>query len=405
MGVKLAQGTSKASLIVTWNASDPADSDKMLPGVASWQILLSPTNSVHSVKPSVNGTSFTATIEDVEAGVTYTATVRAVKQDGTTTDIGTSEGCLVTPSGPSATWIVTSWAVVAAFAVTALTMSIIGDHKHGHPSHYYIYFDLGIAFATIAVISLFLTLTNSDSFGIWRMIIGIDRRVSTSYSITALWTFLVAFVLAYFAARSWLFVTAPNLFDGIDPGNSAGSAVWDNYLILLGGPFASLVLARGIVSGKMNNGTMQKTMSDDGSASISQALTDDSGNVDLVDSQYVIFNIVAFVYVLIGLSATDQLPAIPGLLLALTGSSAATYVLNKSLQNSTPTIGAPLPSSARSECGLDLGNQPPPGCNGSAANCDDRRRSGHRRRSVSHQYANQRHGCPWHARGYANSSG
>ena len=319
----------------------------MLPGVSSWQILLSPTNSVHLVKPTQDGTSFEATIGDVEVGVTYTATVHAVKKDGMITDLGTSDGCLVKPFEPSSTWRLTSWIVVLAFTVTALIMVGIGASKYGNPGYYYIYFDLSIAFGTIAVILLLLTLTNSDSFGMWRMIIGTDRRVSTSYSITTLWTFLVAFALAYFAARSWLFVTTPNLFDGINPGNTASSAVWDNYLILLGGPFAALVLARGIVGGKMNNGTMQKTISDDGSASISQALTDDSGNIDLVDSQYVIFNIVVFVYVLIGLSATNQLPAIPALLLALTGSSAATYVLNKSLQNSTPTIGVPVPSSAR----------------------------------------------------------
>jgi hypothetical protein len=350
MTVTLDAGKSSASLVVTWDAADPANKSQRLGGV-SWQILLSPTNSVHSIAQrdlkTVATTGYTTTISSVEVGVTYTATVRAVKDDGTTTDLGTSDGCLMAPFEPSGTWRLTSWIVVGAFAVTALIMALIGAGKYGDPGYYYIYFDLAIAFAAIAVILLLLTVTNSDSFGVWRMIIGTDRRVSTSYSITALWTFLVAFALAYFAARSWLFVTTPKLFDGINPGNTAGSAVWDNYLILLGGPFAALVLARGIVGGKMNNGTMQKTISDDGSTSISQALTDDSGNIDLVDSQYVIFNIVAFIYVLIGLSATNQLPAIPGLLLALTGSSAATYVLNKSLQNSTPTIGAPVPSFSR----------------------------------------------------------
>ena len=99
MAVDLKAGKSTASLDVTWDAPDPADSKKVLPDVSSWQILLSPTNSVHPAQPSQTGTSFEATVEDVEVGVTYTATIHAVKKDGTITDLGIFPP-LVAGSGP-----------------------------------------------------------------------------------------------------------------------------------------------------------------------------------------------------------------------------------------------------------------------------------------------------------------
>lgn len=129
------------------------------------------------------------------------------------------------------------------------------------------------------------------------------------------WTGLVAFVLAYFNARTW-FDKETELFQGLGPGGTSSTA-WDDYLVLLGGPFAALVLARGIVSAKVQSGTIQKTVANDGTAKLRQALTSDDDNIDLVDSQYLIFNLVAFGYVIVGLASTNRLPAIPGLLLAL----------------------------------------------------------------------------------------
>lgn len=88
-------------------------------------------------------------------------------------------------------------------------------------------------------------------------------------------------------------------------------------------------------------------MADDGTATLTQTLTNDAGSTDLVDSQYLLFNLVALAYVIVGLASTNQLPAIPAVLLALTGASAATYVLNKALQNDSPTVSSVVPSSFR----------------------------------------------------------
>lgn len=209
----------------------------------------------------------------------------------------------------------------------------------------------GVAFAcgVLALGLALLTVTDRD-YGAWHAVIGADGRVSTSYVTTALWTLLVAFALAYMTARTW-FQHETGLFDGFIPGSKPDAThttqIWDDYLVLLGGPFAALVLARGIVSSKVEDQTVQKTTPDDGTAALKQALTDDSDNVDLVDSQYLLFNIVALGYVIVGLASTTRLPSIPAVLLALTGSSAATYVVNKAVQNQRPTITGVLPSSFR----------------------------------------------------------
>ncbi len=152
---------------------------------------------------------------------------------------------------------------------------------------------------------------------------------------------------AYFTARTW-FNGETDLFEGLAPGKTAAAtSAWDDYLVLLGGPFAALVSARGIVSAKVQGGTIQKTVADDGTASLKQALTSDDNNVDLVDSQYLIFNLVAFAYVIVALASTNRLPTVPGLLMALTGSSAAAYVVNKAVQSNPPAVTATVPASAR----------------------------------------------------------
>jgi IPT/TIG domain len=153
--------------------------------------------------------------------------------------------------------------------------------------------------------------------------------------------------------RSW-FDHVPHLFDTVAPGgNTPQSGVsWDDYLILLGGPFAALALARATVTTKTDAGTLQKTVATDGTPSLRQALTGDDGNTDLVDTQYLLFNLVALAYVIIGFIYTSRgdhpgLPDIPGLLLSLTSVSAATYVLNKTIQNNAPVITSVTPLSAR----------------------------------------------------------
>ena len=123
-------------------------------------------------------------------------------------------------------------------------------------------------------------------------------------------------------------------------GNNAGTgSAWPDYLALLGGPFAGLVIAKAAVTTKTDT-ALQKTPADNAGANPAQVVTDDDGQPDLVDSQYLLFNLAALTYVIVGIAKTDALPQIPGLLLALTGASAAAYAANKTVTQNKPTVSA-----------------------------------------------------------------
>jgi hypothetical protein len=314
---------------VTWNA--PAGD------VESYEIVAMPTRTLHKT----NATSIE--IKGLESGAKYSFDVTAVDADGKSAPVST-EPVSVPTAKIAGTWSFSSWAATAALFVAAIVSVVFWARSPDDAAH--IWRSLGLAFSVLLIGALALTLIDKD-YGIWRAIVGMDRRVSTSQLQTFLWTVLVGFILVYFSGRTW-FDHLPGLFDGFVPGTTTDAApAWDDYLILLGGPFAALVAARGILTAKIQSGVVQKSIAADGSASVAQAVTNDAGKIDLVDTQYLLFNIVALGYVIIGFASTDRLPAIPSLLLALTGSSAAAYVLNKSVQNNAPSITSVTPSTVR----------------------------------------------------------
>jgi hypothetical protein len=279
---------------------------------------------------------------ELEQGATYTFEVRTVTADGRSEPLKSDE-VLVTSANVSSKWRITSWVATGlAIAATLVMLILWALGAGGHASTFR---PLTLAFGVVALAALALTAVGKSTYGLWRMIIGRDHRVSTSYVTTALWTWLLAFLLAYFTARTW-FDGEEDMFTGVQPGSDSTS-VWDDYLVLIGGPFAALIFARGLVSAKVSDQSIQKTVADDGTANLRQALTADDNAISLVDSQYLIFNVVAFVYIIVGLASTNRLPAVPGLLMALTGSAAATYVLNKAVQRSAPSISSVVPSSFR----------------------------------------------------------
>lgn len=318
---------------LTWNA--PAT----LADGAEYEVTALPTHTLHKAKKAPSAKA-PFRVRGLEPGASYSFEVRTVTRDGKS-DPDVSDEVQVPRKRLSPLWRITSWGFVVLAGGAALVFLVPWLNGARHKDTLKC---LSFACAVIFVVSGVLTITGGR-FGMWRMIIGQDRRVSTSYLQTTLWTWLVAFVLAYFAARTW-FNGDRGLFEGLGPGGKA-SSVWDDYLVLLGGPFAALVSVRGIVSAKVEGNTIQKTVADDGTASLKQALTSDDNNIDLVDSQYLIFNLVAFAYVIVALASTNRLPTIPGLLLALTGSSAATYVINKAVQSNPPAVTATIPSSVR----------------------------------------------------------
>ena len=181
--------------------------------------------------------------------------------------------------------------------------------------------------------------TRKLRFGIRSLIGGADNRLSTSKTLVMAWTVVVAWMLISEAIRDF----AANVPLG-------SLAVSDDYLLLLGGPFAAAVLAKQIVTTRLTNGTLIKPSAPpDAPLQLSDLIAADDGSPDLVDFQYSLFNLIALgivVYTFIQHPALG-LPAVPSGLLAVTSASAATYVGNKAVASSTPAIARFAPGQVR----------------------------------------------------------
>lgn len=250
------------------------------------------------------------------------------------------------------------------FAVLALYVVIVGVVGFGtaHPSGRRLTVAAYVSAAAILVLALWfivlswqvLTLSEGSQQGsqaagsvvregMRGLLVGTDGRTSTSKSQALLWTLLVAFALAYIASRSMLnpaehFQCLADKDINCVPGDT-----WQVYLILLGLPTGALVVAKGVTASKVAGGTLQKVTSEEG-ASLADLTTDDAKNTDLVDVQYLIFNLIAMLWFVMAFAQKGRLPEIPDVLLALTGTAAGVYVLNKGLLNNKPAITSITPS-------------------------------------------------------------
>ncbi len=281
---------------------------------------------------------------NLKPGESYVFSIVALGA-GTASDPANADAIVAPAHAASIVWMFLSWVIIGLFGAFAGVSLILWGKLGPYDQTWY---SLALASGTIAIGFLIITAIHggSNNYGLFSMVVGADGRVSTSKAQVALWTALVAFAMAYFGSLTAL-AGRKGLFDGFAIGSqTTTTSVWDDYLILLGGPFLSLVLAKGIVSAKVDSGILQKSVTPDGTASITQALTNDAGDVDLVDSQYLLFNLIAFVYVILGLARYARLPEIPPLLLAMTSTGAATYVINKSLESNRPRLTSVVPSQA-----------------------------------------------------------
>jgi IPT/TIG domain len=182
------------------------------------------------------------------------------------------------------------------------------------------------------------------------LVMGADRRLSTSKAIAVLWTIVVGWIAL---ATALIALTRP----------AAGTA-WasilkstpDLYLVLLGGPYAAAVLSKLSVLQYTAAGRLQKT---EGPGTISplDIISDDSGNTSVYDFQYVFFNlIVAIAVVSIFAKSTGSagFPHIPAFAAILTGGAALTYTVSKGANinnggdssTTQPSISAVTPASA-----------------------------------------------------------
>ena len=162
------------------------------------------------------------------------------------------------------------------------------------------------------------------------LVIGVDNRLSTSKTIATGWTVVVAGALVGMIYAQ--LIGHPQALNATD-----ASAVIGQYALLFGGPLGAAVAAKGIVISQVNNDPAAKTPGT--STSIADLVLDDSGNADLGDFQYVLFNLAALVFVLgnVLVHPSDGLPHLPGVLLGLTSVSAAGYVGKKAI---TPQAAA-----------------------------------------------------------------
>jgi hypothetical protein len=151
-----------------------------------------------------------------------------------------------------------------------------------------------------------------------------------------IWTLAAGSGFAYLLGRA--------IFEGKALGDVLPGRAWDEYSILLGGPFAAAVLAKGTVTYKLDAGTLQKSEAQAPAAG--QVATNDEGAVDLVDSQYLLFNVIALGYFVVEIVRRGVLPEMPGPLLAMTSATAGLYVANKAAQRNAPQITSVSPATA-----------------------------------------------------------
>lgn len=182
------------------------------------------------------------------------------------------------------------------------------------------------------------------------ILIGADGRISTSKTTAFAWTLAVVFMIATIATVALAGNSA--LGDLLKP-------LSNTYLLLLGGPFAALVLAKGITVSRVQGGTLVK-QNVEPVFKPSDLTSNDSGQTSLVDFQFLMFNALAIVYVLIRfcIYPGDGLPEVPAVLAGITSVSALTYTANKAVASSTPLIsGVQPPSVARGNPVVIVGSQ------------------------------------------------
>jgi IPT/TIG domain len=164
------------------------------------------------------------------------------------------------------------------------------------------------------------------------MFLGKDGRLSTSTTMAWCWTVIIVWILLA------LIIAWPSDW------SAALKGLDTTYYLLLGGPYAAFVLSRAVVATKVANKTLQKPAGD-GVAKLSDLVSDDQGNPDLFDVQYVMFNVTAMAFVIAAFIHTSEsgFPSIPGGLLFLTGGPAAVFVGNKALSGNGPAIFSVTP--------------------------------------------------------------
>jgi hypothetical protein len=169
------------------------------------------------------------------------------------------------------------------------------------------------------------------------LIVGKDHRTSTSKTVVFLWTLAVAYGLLSLLIAMWLGDSGP--WD-----KQKGVPLQPEYLLLLGGPFAAAILAKTATAGDAES----KSAAPVGEAGPAQLVTDDDGNAELGDFQYLLFNLIALAFFLgdfIG-DLAGGFPQLPELLTGLVLTSSGAYAAKKFIELPAPKLLSVVPASA-----------------------------------------------------------
>jgi IPT/TIG domain len=192
--------------------------------------------------------------------------------------------------------------------------------------------------------------------GLKGLVMGVDGLASTSKLQAALWTYAVLFTLGYMlvlgrAVRGAEPPGTGRYDDALSTYLNAGFR--PEYVALLGLPVAGAIAAKAITTGKVIRADIIKppAATKSGVASgLAEAISDDSGQIDLLDFQYFAFNVVALLYFFIDFATgaatdpTEGFPTIPATLLALSGLSTAAYLTKKQMETGLmPVISSVTP--------------------------------------------------------------
>ncbi len=212
----------------------------------------------------------------------------------------------------------------------------------------------GLALAPLVLLIIF----SRTARGVIR---GKDGRISTSKFQGAMWTFIVVWALfallyAWAIARIGHDLLGANGADGAWTALNKGfqkfldDGLEGSYLLLLGIPLAGAISSKAITSSKVASGSVVKEPKGDDSTTgaVQELIGNDSGEADLGDLQYLLFNLLAAAYFLVQFIShpTDGLPSMPPTLVGLTGVAAAAYVSKKGVYSEPPILLGVLPPSA-----------------------------------------------------------
>lgn len=166
----------------------------------------------------------------------------------------------------------------------------------------------------------------------WYIFLGADDRVSTSKVQFALWTLALAYALLVIAFHEAVYPAGT-----LDP----------RYLLLLGFPAGAAVSAKAITVGQITSGAVSKDPPEFAKKTPATAVKDivanDQGDLDLGDTQYFLFTLVALAAFFIAFfHDPTKLPVLSDTLVGLTSASAAAYVAKKAVAPAPAKVTAPM---------------------------------------------------------------